>query len=968
MPLDNYTEILQLFAGSGQDVTNPADVITGGKEETPWIAAGGWHGQPAEGEAPDPPEWFRVMRLQYSYTIAVAGGRSRSIRYSSEVGESHKEELEHFTYFLGFDPDKSYFEAKDAPYQKFLSAPGEILLPIYLQTGNNVTSPKSLLEASTTIMATGALLQNWGHAFKQWADALDVPDSNWSGSAAGIFRRTLNNFAGRMQMINEQLESSETSTMLQAAGFQLMSTAGSLFDTFAEWATRYENSPQAALAAVWDDDIKTFLENEANWEAPPRHVAQVGGAPKIQVPGYGDPSQQAFWDQLMTNAHKRWDTYVQALNEDLTRLLPALDTAYQEAYEHFPNFFPSLPGSGAGAGAGGASGAANGNFPDWDKNGNGFPDAQENADTDGDGTKDVRDPTPNGEPYRWDANGDGNPDSQEHIDSDGDGTIDLEDKTPNGPLPDLKLKVTDTVKNPDDANGNAIPDKLEKKDTDGDGFPDLWDSTPKGEPDVKTTQGGGNGPGGSSPDLYQAGILEPGPVLGGSGGGGGVHVVPKGAKISSDGTVVGPDGQPLLDGLGEKMIVPSGSKVNADGTIITPDGSLATSKASSGLSLNGPAARSFVTSTGASGSGLDGAGGARSRTVPDLDEIALPSSRSAAGKTVMGPDGDLVLDPGGRPVVVPEGSVITPEGKITGPGGQPIVDSNGAPVSVPSGSVLTGSSAVLGPDGDLVRGADGDPIVVPEGSVITPEGVITGPGGQSITDSTGAPVTVPSGSVLTGVEASSASGSGAFQSPDLGNPPPLTSAAAPRTANSGAGLDTKIPLDEFSPAGTQVSSDLPTATHSSSSGLVPPRYQSVPLNGFSPQGSTPALDALTASQSTPVGSGGTPLSSSLSGQGTRVTSPASQMSSSSKGILPEFSPASETRPALNAEQQMMNRVPTSSNGSAGQGQMMPPMMGGGGGPGGGGPQSQNGSRKTWVTEDEDVWGTEIATNSGVLGR
>ncbi len=94
------------------------------------------------------------------------------------------------------------------------------------------------------------------------------------------------------------------------------------------------------------------------------------------------------------------------------------------------------------------------------------------------------------------------------------------------------------------------------------------------------------------------------------------------------------------------------------------------------------------------------------------------------------------------------------------------------------------------------------------------------------------------------------------------------------------------------------------------------------------------------------------------------------MVTSSKGILPEISPAAEARPTLNAaEQQMMNRVATSSNGSSGQGQMMPPMMGGGGGGGaGGGPQGQNGSRKTWVTEDEDVWGTETATNSGVLGR
>ncbi len=592
MPLDDYTEILQTFAGSAQEVTTPTAVIQGGKDGTPWIAEGGWHTQSANGEvAPAQPKWFRVIRLQWAYSYRTP---SRSGRFTAETGQSAENKTDNYTYFIGFDPNKAYFEASESPYQKFLAAPGEILLPIYAQGGNDQTSPRSLIEAGTTVMAVGRLLQAWGHTFKQWADAIDVPDSNWSGSAAGVFRRTLSTFSGRMQMINQQIESSKSSMALQTAGFQLMSTAGRLFETFADWAVQYQNSPQAALAAVWQDDIEKVILGENGWTAPTKDESEDGQVPKIDVPGYGDPTQQAFWDKLMATAHERWKTYIEVLNEDLTRLLPALDTAYQEAYEDFPTFFPSVPGaprSGAGAGAGGGSGGGETN---WDENGNNVPDYLEHIDTDGDGTPDHEDKTPQGSPADFDKNDNDVPDYQEHIDTDGDGTPDYKDKTPQGSPPDFDKNNNDVDDrqehidtdgdgtpdykdktpqgeppdydklfegrsgpgegNAEDSNNNTIPDRLEKKDTDGDGFPDLWDSTPKGEPDVKTTAGGANGPGGSSPDLYQAGILQPGPVLGG--GGGGLQVVPKGAKISSDGTVVGPDGQPVRDALGEKITVP----------------------------------------------------------------------------------------------------------------------------------------------------------------------------------------------------------------------------------------------------------------------------------------------------------------------------------------------------------------------------------------------------------------------------
>ncbi|SDP39592.1 hypothetical protein SAMN05216259_12723 [Actinacidiphila guanduensis] len=63
------------------------------------------------------------------------------------------------------------------------------------------------------------------------------------------------------------------------------------------------------------------------------------------------------------------------------------------------------------------------------------------------------------------------------------------------------------------------------------------------------------------------------------------------------------------------------------------------------------------------------------------------------------------------------------------------------------------------------------------------------------------------------------------------------------------------------------------------------------------------------------------------------------------------------------EESMLGRVATVGGaGTESEPPMIPPMTGGMGGTGGGA-----GARKTWVTEDEETWGTSTAT-PGVIGR
>jgi hypothetical protein len=66
------------------------------------------------------------------------------------------------------------------------------------------------------------------------------------------------------------------------------------------------------------------------------------------------------------------------------------------------------------------------------------------------------------------------------------------------------------------------------------------------------------------------------------------------------------------------------------------------------------------------------------------------------------------------------------------------------------------------------------------------------------------------------------------------------------------------------------------------------------------------------------------------------------------------------------ESQALGRVATVGGAGAGsEPPMMPPMGGMGGGMGGVG---GGGGKKTWVTEDEETWGTGAGASSGVIGR
>jgi hypothetical protein len=371
----------------------------------------------------------------------------------------------------------------------------------------------------------------------------------------------------------------------------------------------------------------------------------------------------------------------------------------------------------------------------------------------------------------------------------------------------------------------------------------------------------------------------------------------------------------------------------------------------------------FTTTPGGGPTGVPNIGGDFSTSAtggPNSNaDFTIPGGGGAAD-VITGPGGAPLLGPDGQPLTVPSGSTISPDGTVLGPDGQPVTGSNGQQLTVPKGSSVVESDTVTGPDGQPVLGPDGQPLTVPSGSTISPDGTVLGPNGQQLVGPDGQALTVPSDSTVV------PTGSQTFANPsDLGgsttqpnftstiggpggqiSPPPIDGSVTTGGSTTFPGLGTGVPL----PAVTSSGLALPSLGKATSL-----------LGGGGGVGSS-------FSSSGGVGSPRLFGSGFAAGEAGAVSS-AAEPGSPLGEALPGTERAADTADLGVAadESQALGRIATVGGSGAGSGEppIMPPMSGGGGAGGGGGGA---GGKKTWVTEDEDTWGTTVSSGSGVIGR
>ncbi|MCX4678610.1 hypothetical protein OG413_25435 [Streptomyces sp. NBC_01433] len=305
---------------------------------------------------------------------------------------------------------------------------------------------------------------------------------------------------------------------------------------------------------------------------------------------------------------------------------------------------------------------------------------------------------------------------------------------------------------------------------------------------------------------------------------------------------------------------------------------------------------------------------------------------------VTGPSGGTSGTGGGGSLTVPAGSRIDPKtGAVTDSKGKAVLGADGKPLIVPPGSTIGPGGKIISPStvgpkpptlpsgstsGDLTRGfgvdAEGN-VIVPKGTKVDAQGNLIGADGKPLTNTYGGKLSVPPGSRI--------NADGTISDPQ-----------GKHITESSNNLKTRNPktLDELL------------------NGQRRPNTSSGDLFG----GSKAASENLRKLFEN---------NGNANREPTSVVSGISNRARTAMGL-----------PAIPAVPPVQGNVPTQSLGTLGRGgaggatgsgmPFMPPMgMGGGGAPGGGGSGGDR-QRNVWLSEDEEVWGTEPGTGTGVIGR
>ncbi|MBF9072572.1 hypothetical protein [Streptacidiphilus fuscans] len=298
------------------------------------------------------------------------------------------------------------------------------------------------------------------------------------------------------------------------------------------------------------------------------------------------------------------------------------------------------------------------------------------------------------------------------------------------------------------------------------------------------------------------------------------------------------------------------------------------------------------------------------------------SSGNGGMAPLLGADGQPLSDRNGIPIMVPAGSTIGKNGELIGPNGEPVLV-GGQPYFAPPGSKVGSSPNPFGGIGFNT------PMKVPPGSHINADGTVTAPDGKLVTDSNGNKVILSHGSTLAadGTVLDSGGNPVSQQTQLLADEQHALPLAPPPFASSG-----------FGAGGPPTTSSGPATGAGAGAGAV--------------TGTAASTESTGLSQSVTTVGGG------------NYQSGVNEQNLAEKGL------------GLNTDQTAQAALAAASGDASAAGEM--PMtqsmggmgMGGMGGLGGGigNPSGQDRQRTTWLTEDEEAWGTETEGVRGVIGR
>ncbi|MFJ2897304.1 hypothetical protein ACIO87_20765 [Streptomyces sp. NPDC087218] len=479
----NWEDLLGLFAESATPPAKRTDVT-----DLKWIAdhyVNPWHHAAGEVGAPGGYEfgwhktWFLNNILYVNY----------------QVGFNISPELK--------DP----LPQDKAVYQWHFRA-RETLRRALSEEGNSVFALLSFDDASNTVKGVQRFLETWFHTIKGWAEEIDVPGSDFQGTAAGQFRSMLIGVANQFGDLHTQITNpGDPSKEIDEARTAATNELRGLYDLFLKYGTEKNAWPAQILGDLFREE---FGEGAYHFDNGWLTTATLG-----------DPNSSGFWAAFEQKAKDRWLTQVsESLDNPASAAASAIGSAYTDASNAIiPPYKPTWDAP-AGTGQGGPN-PADGKNPTADAIAtllNGLKNPQGGPDGLSEKTPGIDDETqlPGG-------------DSKGEF-SGGGGAFDQNGAGGEGP-------------------GSALENQLKNLNAEGPGAFDNKGITGNGGTGLGNT-GLGNTGTDTDKNVTGPGVFGPG---------GGLTNIPPGSTINKNGTVTGPDGKTLKNPDGSVYKAPPGA-------------------------------------------------------------------------------------------------------------------------------------------------------------------------------------------------------------------------------------------------------------------------------------------------------------------------------------------------------------------------------------------------------------------------
>ncbi|MEV7958201.1 hypothetical protein [Streptomyces sp. NPDC088141] len=294
--------MLKTFAGSGQKVTESSEVLS-----TNWFSGFGIH-KDASPEA----DFGSIYDVWWSFNYQWSAGPAFRTSYQ---------------YVVGVNMDYGVVDAVGGALYRFIHEVEQILVPVAgTVKGNDTTSLGSFDAASNMARGMEWRIQAAMEEIDRWAKGIDVPDSNWQGSAAGVFRATLKGVSNALERLRlEMINPRDFTADIDHVRFQLKTSLDALRGIHTNWL----NDRMAAPVNATHDAVMEYLQGA--------EIGQDADLYPVVNTAHGDPKTQEFWDAVQQRAKEMWKNNVsENLDKPAGLEMGVLEGAYSSATSAIP--------------------------------------------------------------------------------------------------------------------------------------------------------------------------------------------------------------------------------------------------------------------------------------------------------------------------------------------------------------------------------------------------------------------------------------------------------------------------------------------------------------------------------------------------------------------------------------------------------------------------------------------------------